>query len=634
MGSWDAVASFSLKRAALVQALLDAKGLHESALPIIPLERGGSLPLSFAQERMWLLEQIEGVGNTRNLAAAVRLQGDLNVGALEQAVGALIERHEILRTRIATVDGQGVQVIDGFAPVALAVDDVSGLETAEEIEGRVRRLVSREASRPFELTRETAFRVRLVRLAADDHVLTVVIHHIASDGWSTGVLLREIGAFYGAFVAGHPSPLPALPVQYADYAAWQRAWLSGDRLERQLEYWKGRLAGAPAALELPTDRARPSVQSFRGGRVPIALTAELTAKLRALARSQGATLFMVLLAAFQAVLWRWSGQDDIVVGTPIAGRTRREVEGLIGLFVNTLSLRMQLGGDPSFRELVRRAREVALGAYAHQDLPFEKVVEALQPARDMSRHPLFQTLFALQNVPQEQLELSGLTLTRIGDGVAGGLDAALYRLDLTLYLQEAEGGGLEGLFQYATDLFDAATIKRLSSHVTRLLEAMAEDADRLLSTVPLLTDAERHQLVEEWNATSAAYPREKCLHELFGEQAAKTPDAVAIVHEDSELTYAELDRRSNQLAHHLRGLGVGPDVVVGLCVERSLELVVGLLGILKAGGAYLPLDPGYPAERLAYMLADARAPVLLTQAALLVQLPQHDARLVRLDADW
>jgi len=598
---------------------------------LVGLARGGSLPLSFAQERMWLLEQIEGVGNARNMPAAVRLRGDLHVGALEQAVGALIERHEVLRTRIATVDGQGVQVIEDAGAVTLAVDDVSGLATAEEIRERVRRIVLREASRPFELTRETPFRARLVRLAADDHVLVAVIHHIASDGWSTGVLLREIGALYGAFVAGHPSPLPSLPVQYADYAAWQRAWLSGERLERQLDYWQERLSGAPAVLALPTDRPRPAVQSFRGGRVPVVLSAELTRKLQAQARSQGATLFMVLLAGFQAVLSRWSGQDDVVVGTPTAGRTRREVEGLIGLFVNTLMLRTQLGGDPSFRELVGRVREAALGAYAHQDLPFDRLVEVLQPARDMSRHPLFQTLFALQNTPQGQLVLPGLTLSR-GE-VADWLDPGLYRLDLAVYLQEAEGDGLTGLFQYATDLFDAATIERLSSHLTRLLEAVAEDADRRLSTVSLLSEAELRQVVEEWNATSAAYPQEQCLHQLFMAQAAKTPDAVAIVHEASELTYAELDRRSNRLAHHLRGLGIGPETIVGLCVERSPDLVVGLLGILKAGGAYLPLDPNYPLDRLSYMLADAGASVVVTQAGTEARLGEVAVRKVRLDAD-
>jgi len=600
---------------------------------LVAQERGVSLPLSFAQERMWLLEQIEEVGNASNLPVVVRLQGDLNVGALEQAIGALVERHETLRTRIAMVDGQGVQAIEAAGAVRLALDDVSGLGTAEEIRERVRRIVMQEASRPFELLRETALRARLVRFAANDHVLSVVIHHIASDGWSTGVLLRELGALYGAFVAGRPSPLPALPVQYADYAVWQRAWLSGDRLQRQIDYWRERLSGAPAALELAGDRRRPAVQSFRGGRVPLALPAELTAKLQALARSQGATLFMVLLAAFQAVLSRWSGQDDIVVGTPIAGRTRREVEGLIGLFVNTLALRLQLGGDPSFRELVKRAKESALGAYAHQDLPFEKLVQVLQPARDMSRHPLFQALFALQNMPQEALELPGLTLSRMGDEVAGGLDPALYRLDLALYLQEAEDGGLVGLLRYATDLFDAATVTRLSGHLKRLLEVVAEDADRPLSTVSLLSEAERRQVVEEWNATAAAYPQADCLHELFTAQAAKTPDAMAVIDEAGELSYRELERRSNRLAHHLRGLGVSAESVVGLCVERSAELVVGLLGILKAGGAYLPLDPAYPVERLDYMVSDAGAAVVVTQAAVEARLGEAAVRRLRLDAD-
>ena len=387
------------------------------------------------------------------------------------------------------------------------------------------------------------------------------------------------------------------------------------------------LNGAPAALELPTDRPRPAVPSYRGAHHGFALPAELTASLNELARGESATLFMVLLAAFNVVLSRWSGQRDIVVGSPIAGRTHRELEGLIGFFVNTLALRTDLSGDPGFRELLGRVKETALGAYAHQDLPFEKLVAELQPVRDLSRQPLFQVLFALQNVPQERLQLPGLELRRTDGGVPTA------KFDLSLFVQEREGG-LEGYFEYATDLFDGSTIERLAGHLKTLLEGIVADPDARIGELALLSEAERHRVLVEWNDTAREYPRDKCLHELFAEQAARVPDAVALVYEESELSYGELEQRSNQLAHYLRGLGVGPEVIVGLCVERSLEMVVGLLGILKAGGAYLPLDPGYPGERLAYMLEDARASVVVTQAALLAQLPEHDARVVRIDTDW
>jgi amino acid adenylation domain-containing protein len=455
----------------------------------------------------------------------------------------------------------------------------------------------------------------------------VVMHHIVSDGWSMEVLIQELNALYAAFREGRPSPLGALPVQYADYALWQRAWLQGDVLARQVGYWKNKLAGAPEALELPTDRVRPAVQSYRGANYDFRFSTELTADLYQLARGEGATLFMILLAAFQVLLSRSSGQTDVVVGTPIAGRTHRELEGLIGFFVNALALRTDLSGDPSFRALLGRVKETALGAYAHQELPFEKLVEELQPVRDLSRPPVFQVLLVLRNMPQEALRLPGLQLSRLGGGAGSA------KLDLSLYVYEREGR-LEGYFEYATDLFNRSTIRRLVNRLRTLLEGIVADPDARIGELPLLGEKERHRVLVEWNATAADYPHDKCLHELFAEQAAKTPDSVALIYEDQQISYGELDRRSNRLAHYLRGLGVGPDVIVGLCVERSAEMVVGLLGILKAGGAYLPLDPGYPGGRLTYMLSDAKAPVLVTQTRLLAQLPGHDARVVRLDADW
>jgi amino acid adenylation domain-containing protein len=606
------------------------EGVRSSAVelsPLVPRKRNSHcLPLSYAQERLWVLEQLEAAGAAYNIVGVVRLSGALDVGALERSFAAVVERHEGLRTRFAGVNGSPVQVIDPAGSFELAIEDLSKLpggESATRARERVRVLTQQ----PFDLERGPLFRVHLLRLSMEEHEAVVVMHHIVSDGWSIGVLIREVGTLYAAFSQGRPSPLPALAVQYADYALWQRAWLEGDVLGRQVGYWKDRLSGAPAALELPTDRVRPAVQTHRGANYSFALSAELTRGLSELARREGVTLFMVLLAAFQVLLSRWSGQTDVVVGTPVAGRTHREVEGLIGFFVNTLALRTELSGDPSFREFLGQVRETALGAYAHQDLPFGKLVEELQPARDLSRQPVFQVLFALQNVPQEELRLAGLRLRGVGG------EHVTAKFDLSLSLQET-AQGLRGSFEYATDLFDGSTIERLAGHYRALLEGIVANPYARIGELPLLGDAERRQLLVEWNDTAADYPKDKCLHELFTEQAGKTPDAVAVVYEDSELSYGELDRRSNRLAHYLRGLGVGPDVIVGLCVERSVEMVIGLLGILKAGGIYLPLDPSYPAERLGYMLADAKAPVVVTQTRLLAQLPEHDACVVQIDADW
>jgi amino acid adenylation domain-containing protein len=477
----------------------------------------------------------------------------------------------------------------------------------------------------FDLADDRLLRVALLRLAADQHVLVLAMHHVISDGWSIGVLVREVEALYAAFAEGLPSPLPELPIQYADYAVWQRRWLADGALERQLGYWTDQLAGAPAALELPTDRPRPAVPSFRGAVHHFTIDPARTAALANLARQAGATLFMLLLAAFQVLLARWSGQYDVVVGTPIAGRTRAETEGLIGFFVNMLALRTPLDGAASFRSVLHGVKAAALDAYAHQDLPFEKLVEATHPIRDLSREPIVQAVFALQNMPQQPTRMAGLAIEPFDTGPVPA------KFDLELAMVEADGA-LAASIVYATDLFDAATIERLAGHLARLLDAIVADPQRRIGELPLLDDAERRQLAA-WTGTVAPYPEDRCLQDLFAAQAARTPDAPAVICEDRTLSYRELDRRANRLAHHLRALGVGPDVVVGLSMTRSPDLVVGVLGILKAGGAYLPLDPGYPADRLAYMLADARVPVLLTQSPLVDRLPVHAATLVRLDAD-
>jgi non-ribosomal peptide synthetase component F len=438
-----------------------------------------------------------------------------------------------------------------------------------------------------------------------------------------GVLSRELNECYAAALAGRPPALPELPIQYADFALWQRRWLSGERLEQQLAYWRAQLAELPQ-LALPTDRPRPSVQSFRGAVQPLALPARLTAALRALSRTEGTTLFMTLLAAFQSLLARYSGQDDIVVGTPIAGRNRAELEPLIGFFVNSLVLRSDLSGNPSFRELLARVREVALAAYAHQDLPFEMLVEDLQPERDASRNPLFQVMFQLFSAVGARQAASD------GRPPRAEVRSGTAKFDLFLDLWEAPHevtGGIE----YSTDLFDADTVARLAGHFRNLLEGMVADPERPLSQLPLLAPDEHRRLVVDWNATARPYPREACVHELFEAQAARTPDAPALVFGERTLSYAQLNERANRLAHRLRALGVGPDRLVGVCLERSLELPVALLAVLKAGGAYLPLDPGYPTARLAYMLADANAPVLLTQHQLRPRLPDGPAHTLTLD---
>jgi amino acid adenylation domain-containing protein len=598
--------------------------------PLPPLHavqpRPDRLPLSFAQERLWLLERLERLAAAYNIPVAVRLRGRLDVAALQQSLTEVVRRHEVLRTRFDLSAAGPMAVIEPARPFDLEVVDLTAL-AASDAEAAARRRMAELVGAPFDLAQGRLLRAVLLRLSAEEHVAVVVVHHIVSDGWSMGILIREIGTLYGAYAAGKPSPLAELPVQYADYAVWQRAWLCGTVLARQLAYWRGQLAGAPAALDLPSDRVRPAVQSFRGAVERFAVSGAVTRALGGLARREGVTLYIVLLAAFQVLLCRWSGQRDLVVGTPIAGRTDRATETLIGFFVNMLALRTDLSGDPTFRGLLGRVKEVAFAAYAHQDLPFEKLVEELRPVRDLSRQPLFQVLFALQNVPREELVVSGVSLRPFG------VEAVTAKLDLSLYLHETPEG-LRGVLEYASDLFDGATIARVAGYFVRLLDGIVADADVRLSALPLIGSAERHWLVAQCNATAAAYPDGQCVHELFGSQAVHRADAVAVTHEGGCISYGELDRRANQLAHHLRGLGVGPEVVVGLCVERSLEMVVGLLGILKAGGAYLPLDPSYPAERLGYMVADAAAPVVVTQASVADHVPRCGAGVVRLDADW
>ncbi|MBD6618564.1 amino acid adenylation domain-containing protein [Komarekiella sp. 'clone 1'] len=587
--------------------------------------RSQELPLSFAQQRLWFLDQLEPNNSFYNIAAAVRLEGQLNIGALEQSFNEIISRHEALRTNFQTIEGQAIAVISEAISLILPIFDISELPLNLQ-EAEVKKQASQEAQKPFDLKGDLLLRVKLLRLNQQEHIILLTIHHIVSDGWSIDILVRELATLYQAFCNGQPSPLPALPIQYVDFAAWQREWLQGEILKTQISYWLKQLKNAPKVLELPTDHPRPAIQTFRGSTYSFKLSNQLSCSLNKLSQQQGSTLFMTLLAAFQTLLWRYTGSEDIVVGSPIANRNRAEIEGLIGFFVNTLVLRTNLAGNPNFEELLKRVREVALGAYAHQDLPFELLVEELQPQRDLSHTPLFQVMFVLQNAPMSALELPGLTLSPL----ESNSDSA--KLDLTLYITETVDG-LLGNLEYNTDLFEESSIQRMAAHLQTLLEGIVANPQQRLSELPLLTEFERRQLMVEWNDTEVKYPQQ-CIHELFEAQVEKTPDAVAVVFEEEQLTYKELNAKANQLGDYLQVLGVKAEVLVGICLERSLGMVIGLLAILKAGGVYIPLDPSYPKERLAFILEDTQASVLLTQTSLLQVIPQHQAEVVCLDADW
>jgi amino acid adenylation domain-containing protein len=586
----------------------------------------GSIPLSCAQERLWFLEQTGLVGAAYNMSMAFHLDGDLNVDALERSFAELVRRHETLRTRFGEADGAPYQIVDESLSFKLDRADVSQVTECAERELQLQERMQQEELRQFDLSRGPLFHALLIKLGARDHVLLLTIHHIASDGWSLGVLNRELGALYGSYVREQPSPLEVPPIQYADYAIWQRQWLQGEAPHEHLQYWRQQLAGAPPQLELPTDRARPAVESFKGALLDFQISAGTTADLNELARRSGATLFMVILAAYQILLSRWSLQDDVVVGSAVAGRTQAKTEGMIGFFVNMLTLRTDLSGNPTFRQLLERVKEVTLGAYAHQDLPFEKLVMDLRPERNLTRQPIFQVTLALQNFPKEELELPGVTWTPMS------AEHATTRFDLTLHLFE-EPQGLRGMLEYATDLFDKGSIERMASAFCVLLGGIVVAPDCRIQQIPLLTAEQQCLLVTEWNRTATDYNPDRCVHELFAEQAEETPGAIALEQGTRVLTYGELERRSNQLAHYLRRFGAGPEVVIGLCIERSHDLVIGLLGIMKAGAAYLPLDPNYPGERLTFMCADARASVVISRTSLRDKVMGHEGMTILLDSE-
>jgi amino acid adenylation domain-containing protein len=583
-------------------------------------KRSGPRPLSFAQERLWFLDQYEPDSPLYNVALALRMRGSLDVEALQLALNAIVARHEVLRTTYTAVQGEPVQVIRDQVTVELPLIDLSGLRPGER-EAEVERLNEEEGLRPFDLTRDLMIRAKLVRIRAEEHALLLNFHHIAFDGWSKGILFRELGDFYRAYLNGHSPSLPDLPIQYTDYACWQRERLQGEALDEQLSYWRQQLEGIGSLQPFPTDHPRPERQTYRRGRAVELFPEGLPAALEQLSKSGGASLFMTLLAGIQALVHRYTRSEDAVVGTPIANRNRLETENLIGFFVNTLVLRTNLRGEPSFRELLRRVRDVALEAYDHQDLPFEKLVQALQPERSLNHTPLFQIMFTLENAPMETLELPGLTVTEFDSPEMPKFD---------LFFRIRRGRTLQAECIYNRDLFEPGTVKRALGHYFTLLESATREPDKCFTLLPMLTRSEQTQLLVEWNDTRKEYPQ-RCVEELFEAQAKRAPDAVAIVYKDRRVSYDELNRRANRLAALLREAGVGPEEKVGLYVERSPEMVVGLLGILKAGAAYVPLDPAYPAERLGFMLRDAGVRVVVMEARRLEALPQNDAKTVCLD---
>jgi amino acid adenylation domain-containing protein len=614
------------KRALLELRLKKRQAAGPEADLILRRPSADAAPLSFAQELLWLHDKLLVDKTAYNSPAVRRMSGPLDVAALRCAIDGIAARHEVLRTTFALVGGDPIQRVQPPDPVPLPMLDLQHLPEADR-KPEALRLLQKEIRKPFDLSRDRPFRAYLARLATDEHILLLLLHHIASDGWSKAVLWEELAALYVGFVTGTPPSVPELPIQYADFAAWQRQWFQGAVLDRQLAYWKRQLAGAPPALELPADHVRPAVQTLRGAHERRRMSRQLMDGLKTLSQREGVTMFMTLLASFQAILYRFTGQADLVLGTPIAGRNRPETERLVGYFTNTLVLRTDLSGDPTFRELLSRVRRTALDAFDHQDLPFEKLVEELNPQRDLSRSPLFQVMFVYQDPAAPAMRLHGLTISQIM------LERGNAKFDLGLSVNETPEG-LEESCEYCTDLFETATIRRFLDHFQVLLEGVVADSGCRLSELPLLTQSERHQLLVEWNATDADFPRDLCAHHLIEAQVRRTPDAPAVRSGSEQLTYRELDERANRLAHYLQRRGVGPESLVGVVLERAPEVAVALLGILKAGGAYVPLDPAYPKDRLAFLIADARLPLLLTQERLRSQLPTCSAEVIALDADW
>ncbi|HEU4769116.1 MAG TPA: amino acid adenylation domain-containing protein, partial [Pyrinomonadaceae bacterium] len=586
----------------------------------------GNRPLSFAQQRLWFLDYLEPNSPAYNMPAAVLLHGQLEVAVLERTINEIVRRHEVLRTTFVEVKGQPIQVVHAPAPVSFQVEELPHVSEAER-QSAALMILNQEANQPFNLAIGPLFRIRLLRLSPELHTILVTMHHIVSDGWSTNIFLNEVKELYAAFRAGRPSPLKELTIQYADYAVWQRNLLQGAKLEAELGYWRKQLDGLPPMLELPTDKPRSAGAEFRGARETRLLSPELSEALGQLSRREGVTLFMTLLAAFQVLLGRYNGQQDIVIGTPVSGRTRSEVEGLIGFFVNTLVLRTDLSGDPPFSKLLKQVRQIALDAQEHQEIPFERLVEALQPERDLSITPLFQVMFAMQNIQQLDFHLPGLTLSPVN------LERTAAVFDLNLDITEGKSG-LFAALEYNTELFFPGTAARILAHLEILLQAIVANPDTRLSDLPLMTAPERDKVLLEWTGGGMEYQNQPLAHQAIAERAREAPEALALSYEGIAVTYDELDKRANQLARFLREHGAGTESVIGVFADKSIDAIVAILGTLKAGAAFLPLDPSYPPERLRFMVSDAKVNVLLTSGELAGKLPPHAARVITLDQHW
>ena len=608
------------------QTVSDISVTYSSVPRLSTALRNNNLPLSYAQQRLWFLAQFKPNSSAYNIASVFCIKGKLNVNAIKLSLKEIVRRHEILRTRFVVVGGQPTQAISSESFSTVSQIDLRELPMLKR-EQEVTCLSGKEIQQPFNLEREPLLRIHLLQLQDEEYRLLISMHHIISDGWSMSIFFHELTIIYQAFCTGKPSPLPELPIQYAEFVYWQRKWLQGNILETQLAYWKQRLGGELPLLQLPTDYCRPPIQTEKGATQSFVVSPSLTQALKIVSRREKVTLFILMLTAFKALLYRYTEQQDILVGTPIANRSKAEFEDLIGLFANTIVIRTDLSGDPTFRELLKRVQGEAVGSFNHQDLPFEKLVEILKPGRDLSRNPLFQVMFAFQNFPTMELELPSLTLSSLSE------NNKTAKFDLTLFLSE-NGEKLAGSLEYKTDLFEHATISRLIEHFQTLLQGIISNLDQPLSKLPILTAAEQEQILCTWNNTKTNYPEHVCVHELFQAQVEKQLEAVAVVSVNQSLTYQQVNQQANQLAHYLRKLGVGPEVLVGICVERSIQMVIGLLAILKAGGAYVPLDPKYPAERQNFILEDAKIPVLLTQQRLLEHIPYFGTHIVCLDNDW
>ncbi|HLO84147.1 MAG TPA: amino acid adenylation domain-containing protein [Nostocaceae cyanobacterium] len=617
------IAEYKTEILAFLNQVNQAQPSHSSTITTIP--RGENLPLSFGQERLWILDQLQG-STAYNEHGGIRITGQLDVAAIKSAFAEVLRRHEVLRTNFPVVNNQPVQAIAPQAKTELKQLDWRDI-TASIQEDKLRYYAQEHAQMQFDLAADSLVNATLIQLGQQEWVLLIVMHHIICDYWSVNIFIQELGILYQSFSQGQQSPLPELAIQYVDYAHWQRQRIDGELGKLQLDYWKKQLAGAPSVLQLPSDRPRPSVQSHRGEVQIFTLDSVLTAKLQQLSQNLGVTLFMTLLSAFSTLLYRYSNQNDILIGSPIANRNQAEIEPLIGFIANILVLRVQFGENLTFTQLLEQVREMTLQGYAHQDVPFEQVVEALQLERSLSYSPLVQVMFVFQNVPKKPLVLPGVTLQPFTS------ETQTAKFDLTLMIDESEQG-LVGIWKYNTDLFDPETIARMAGHFQTLLTNVVIDPEQPINQLPFLTEAEKYQICQEWNHTQVKYPQDQCIHQLFEQQVQKTPDAIAVRCADQILTYRELNHRANQLAHYLQDLGVQPETLVGMYLERSVEMIVGLLGILKAGGAYVPLDPKYPQERLRYMLNNSQVLVLLTQEKLLDFLPSFSANIISLDTDW